>query len=44
MEKVLHTAEILKLIEDNQQIFAPDLKQQLFHAEIAAIFILAIDS
>ena len=29
-------AEILKLIEDNQQIFAPDLKQQLFHAEIAA--------
>lgn len=37
MEKIVPANEFLKLIQENQQVSAPDLQNRLFHAEIAAL-------
>ncbi len=37
MENIVHTADFLKLIEENQQFQAPDINQRLYHSEIAAL-------
>ena len=36
-ENVVHSADFLNLIKENQQIHAPDLSKNLYHAEIVAL-------